>query len=84
MLYCHAEELDNNEHAEVNRVLEFMGIAPQAHAPKKVVTATVSLLSTSSSVSSSTSMLGSKIHDRRRKLLEALCVLKQTCFLDHL
>ena len=44
MMYCHAEELDNNEHAEVNRVLEFMGIAPQAHPAKKVVTATVSFL----------------------------------------
>ena len=44
MLFCHAEELEANEHAEVNRVLEFMGIAPQSHPAKKVVTATVSNL----------------------------------------
>ena len=65
MLYCHAEELDNNEHAEVNRVLEFMGIAPQAHAPKKVVTATVSLPSILYSGSSCTIIFGSKVHDCR-------------------
>lgn len=41
MLYTHAEELDNNEQAEIDRVMEFLEIPGNHHVTEKVVTAKV-------------------------------------------
>ena len=41
LLYTHAEELDNNEQAEINRVMDFLEIQGHHHVGEKVMTAKV-------------------------------------------